>query len=221
MTTPNLRAAMALMFGLAITATVGHAALAANAYGGKNSAVRQASAEEASESGDDLIIPDLDKPASKKSSTARPSAPARSGSVDRQSSAANKRTTKSSKADPRLADRDDIDQADAPPAKRFTRPAQRNANPPASEMPSVARNPNRYGATQSGAYMPPPQSYGGSRYCAGLSAELSASARLSADVRHVLRSQWAHRPDAHAQSLKTCRRKLIRNIDQACAWQID
>ncbi len=167
MTTPNLRATMALMFGLTITATVGHAALAANAYGGKNSAVRQASAEEAGESGDDLIIPDLDKPASKKPSSARPSAAARSGSVERPSSATNKRTTKSSKADPRLADRDDSDQADAPPAKRFTRPDQRNANPPASEMPSVARNPNRYGATQSGAYMPPPQSYGGSRYSPG------------------------------------------------------
>ncbi len=90
MTTPNLRAAVALMFGLAISATVGSTALAASPTGGKYSAVRQAAAEEASDSGDDLIIPELDKPASKKPSGERSTTPTRSGSVDRPSAATNK-----------------------------------------------------------------------------------------------------------------------------------
>lgn len=161
MTNRNFRAILALIFGLAISATIGHTVLAATGSGGKYSVVRQTAAEDASDSGDDLVLPELDRPASKKSSTDRSSAPAQTGSVDRQSSAPTKRAA-NAKVNPRLAARDELDPAPES-ANRVTRPAPRNAYPPAAEYPGVARNPNRYAATQSGAYLSSPPN-GGPRY---------------------------------------------------------
>ncbi len=163
MTSLKLRAVLALTFGLGIGAILASTAPAANADGGKNSAVRQASAEEASDSGDELILPELDKPVSKKSSAQRPTAPARSGSLEHQS--ASKKTSTSSKTGQQLTDRDQSEQADAA-SKRMPHPAQRNGYSQAPEVTSMARGQNRYGTTQSGAYMPA-SPYGTPRYAGG------------------------------------------------------